>query len=184
MKKLIAIALLSATAIPAYAAVGDGTFYVGADVGQAKASGNVTTGANDTSNTAYGLSVGYQFNRNWAAELGYTDFGTLDYGAAAGGGNSKTNAVSLSALGIWPLDNGFSLLGKLGVAGTSVDYSPALGGGSTNRRTGAVVGLGGQYNFTTAFGVRVAYDRFWVGSSSNNTDGSLNLLTAGVVYRF
>jgi OOP family OmpA-OmpF porin len=182
MKKFIAVALLSVTIAPAHAAIGDGVFYVGADVGQAKASGNITTGAADTSDTSFSVSAGYQFNRNWAAEAAYSDLGQLTYGAGSGGGDAKTTAISLSGVGIWPLDNGFSLFGKLGVAGTSVDASAASLSSTTDRRTGVTVGVGGQYNLTNAFGIRVAYNRFVVGD--NTTEGDYNLVNAGVVYKF
>ena len=109
---LIGGVIASAVALPAAA-----QFYVGGGFGQSKAkdwcanAGGISCDDRDTAWKAFG---GYQFNRNFAAELGYTNLG--EFKASAGGltDNAKVNAWELSALAAWPFMNQFAVYGRLG----------------------------------------------------------------------
>jgi len=57
-----------------------------------------------------GSSAAYQFNRFFAAELGYHDFGK----ATAPAGDTKARAWEVVGLASYPLTNEFSVYGKLG----------------------------------------------------------------------
>lgn len=75
----------------------------------------------DDTGLAGGGNLGYQFNCNFAAEAGYTQFSTTDISQDIYPGytlNSHINeyAIDLVGKGIIPLQNGFSLFGKLGGA--------------------------------------------------------------------
>ena len=104
MKKIaIAILLSGFVAAPAVAAGG----YVGVNAGSAKID---LTGFDST--TSFGVFGGYAFNENFAAEVAYTNFGSKDY-PAAGVMGVKSHAYSVSAVGSWPINEQFSLFGKL-----------------------------------------------------------------------
>src|SRR2546423_13418675 len=97
-KALIAITALSAAvfAAPAMAQMrmpSMSSAYIGASIGQSKIK-DACNGCDDK-DTAFKLFGGYQFNRTFAAELGYNMLGK-----AEGGGRSiKATAWDLSALG-------------------------------------------------------------------------------------
>lgn len=180
MKKVFAVALLSTVfASPVIAA--EKGFYVGANLGQAKASGNLVSGLTTShSDTSMGILGGYQFNRNLAAEVQYVDLGKL----AEGGASTKTSGMAFSVVGILPINEMFSVFGKLGVSNTSVEISNSFVN-ETAIKTAITYGLGGQYNVNNALGIRAGVDRYSVGQANSwGTDGTYTVVSAGVVYKF
>ena len=81
--------------------------YVGGNVGLAEVD---ELGEDDMS---FKILGGYQINRNFGVELGYTDFGKV---SVAPGIDVKGNAIELVGVGTLPLNDKFSLIGKLGFA--------------------------------------------------------------------
>jgi hypothetical protein len=81
----------------------------------------------DSRDIGYGFGVGYQLSQYFAAELGYVDMGTVHYGAqgvVADSGSvyntttymsAKTKGPLVSAIGVWPLGDRFSLDAKAGM---------------------------------------------------------------------
>ena len=132
-------------------------FYLGAEVGQ--------TDVGSEDDTGFKVFGGYQFHRNIAAELGY---GLLfDKGAV------ELTTLELVAVGIFPLTNQFSLLGKLGLARLEVD-TPG-GSDSDNEVT---YGIGVQYDFAPNIGLRLQWQRY-----DTNPD-EIDFINLGVVVRF
>lgn len=172
MKKgAVAVALLLAVvALPAYAAE-KGT-YAGIKAGSNHAGFNALT---DSTDTAYGVLLGYQYNRNFAVEGEYTDLGRF---TTAAGVTGKSDAWGLSALGIMPLQNRFSVFGKLGIARSGTSTSAATG----DNRTAATYGLGGQYDATPMIGLRLSWERYGVGMVGQNANDDLYSLAAA--FRF
>src|SRR3954447_17920663 len=85
-KALIGIAALGAAAfsLPATAQMSMSSAYVGGGFGQSKFKCPTGLSCDDTKDTAFKLFGGYQFNRNIASEVGYTDLGK-----ATGTGGAK-----------------------------------------------------------------------------------------------
>ena len=162
MKAAIFVAgvLAAAAAVPAAA---QGAFYVGGGFGQAKAkdwcaqAGGISCDDRDTAWKAFG---GYQLNRNFAAELGYTNLG--EFKASAGGltDNAKVNAWELSALAAWPFMNQFAVYGRLGAYRANVKEETNFVGSFEHTNTDLTYGLGGQYDFTRNLGLRVEWQRY------------------------
>ena len=156
----IAGALAAAVAVPAAA---QGAFYVGGGFGQSKAkdwcaqAGGISCDDRDTAWKAFG---GYQLNRNFAAELGYTNLG--EFKASAGGlsDNAKVNAWELSALAAWPFMNQFAVYGRLGAYRANVKEDTNFVGSFEHTNTDLTYGLGGQYDFTRNFGLRLEWQRY------------------------
>lgn len=170
MKKMIAVAMLSAAvALPAYA---DNNGYAGVKVGSTSVGFN---GLSKSSDTALGVLLGYQYNRNFAVEGEYTDLGRF---TTVGGVAGKSDAWSLSALGILPLDSDFSAYGKLGVSRSSTSTSAVTG----INRTAATFGLGGQYDATPMIGIRAGWERYGVGVVGQSASDDLYMLA--VVFKF
>ena len=188
MKKLLAAALLSVAVAPAFAA--DSGFYAGVDVGSGRIRVSNCAGCTSSKNndTVGGVLLGYQYNKNFAVEAKYTGTGKWEP-SPAGTGDIKSDAFALVAVGIAPINDSFSLYGKLGVASNKTKVSGALA--ATNQdtsRTKETYGVGAQYNATPTVGVRLGYDHYrgQVDSKAGgtNADADSDIWTVGVVFKF
>jgi OOP family OmpA-OmpF porin len=181
MKKIAAVVLLSVVAAPVFAA--DAGFYAGVTLGSGKP--NVTPSAlviSKSSNFIYGGLAGYQYNKNLAVEAQFTGVGKA---TDIAGNTVKADALSLTAVGLLPLNDSFELLGKLGVASTKTTTS-GLGANLGTSRTGLTYGLGAQYNVTPNLGLRLVWDRYAVATTNAGikSNANANVMTLGAVYQF
>jgi OOP family OmpA-OmpF porin len=168
MKKIAIVALLSTlAAAPAMAA--DTGFYAGVNVGSATIN---SPGLSST--TAIGVLGGYDFNKNFAAELAYTDFGSKSYP----GFSVKSSAVSLSGVGSYPINEQFSVFAKLGVASTSMSAT----GSPTTSKSDLTYGVGAQLNVNKQIGIRLGYDVYKVSDGVVNRNE--NVWGVGAVFKF
>lgn len=177
MKKIASVLVLSAFAASAFAA--DQGFYVGANVGSTSSD---YTGSNTP--TTFNVQGGYQFNRNFAVEAQYSDFGNI-----APIGSLKPTGISAVAVGILPFNDQWSGYGKLGIASvdSKVSGSGLAGGDGTYKKTAVTYGIGGQFNVNQALGVRFGVDQYSTGGTQGNwllSNGKLTVLTVGVAYKF
>lgn len=217
MKKLIKAAgtlgLVGCAAMSnAFAAADDAFWYVGGNIGQSRAkiddaritasltgAGLSTTISDDNTNIAFKLFGGYQFNKNLAVEAGYFNLGQFGYTATtvppsfAGtrSGNIKLQGLNLDAVGILPLNDKFSVFGRLGLqyaqakdtfSSTGIVPVPADPNPSKNSLN-YKAGLGVQYDFTQALGMRVEAERYRINDAIGNK-GDVNMYSLGLVYRF
>lgn len=128
-------------------------FYIGAEVGQAD--------FGSEEDTAFKLIGGYQFHRNVAAEIGY--------GMLVDKGSTEVTSLEAVAVGIFPVMDRLSVIGKLGFA--NVDSG-------SDDSTDLTYGVGVQYDITRNLGARAQWQRY-------DTDPTeVDLLSVGVVYRF
>lgn len=141
--------------------------------------------------TVYKLQLGYQINKNFAVEGGYLGSSNQTYSATGGnlGGtltvSGNVSGYNLIAVGILPLANQFSLLGKLGVAGLQESVT-ATGGGFTvsvnGSKTDLTYGLGAKYDFTKEISMRLDLDSYNVGNSTSASRSNVWMVGAG--YKF
>ena len=173
----------------------------------------ITSNSTSTSDDGWAgrLYAGYQFDCHWAAELGWSIFSDVNTNGTIRGvdlvttspytiranGSVDIDAVDLVVKGMMPLENNFSIYGKLGVA-----YVWSHGGdanasfvepGIINVSTGNVnlsnehkffptAGIGVGYDITPNVVANIEYDRIQkVGSSDL---GSTDLATVGLAYHF
>ena len=134
MKKMITVAAIALSAIASSAVAGD--FYVTGTVGQSDARG---TDLSDHKDTSFGVGAGWQFHKNFAAEIGYTNLGEF----SGSGVIAKAEAFQTSLVGSYKVAPKLSVLGRVGLAATSLDVS-----GESNHKTTALYGVGAQYQFT------------------------------------
>jgi OmpA-OmpF porin, OOP family len=166
MKKIAIAVLLSVTvAAPAVAA----DMYVGVNIGSAK-----IDASNLDSTTSFALLGGYTFNEYFAAEVGYTDFGSKDYS----GFNLKSSAWSISGVGAYPFNEQFSVFAKLGVASTTTDTS-----GTSTSKSDLTYGIGGQFNVNKQVGIRLGYDVYKVADPTSSTFNE-NVASIGGIFKF
>ena len=187
----------------------DSNWYIGANVGQARAkiddpritsgllAGGFTTTsiANDERDTGYKLFTGYQFNKYFALEGGYFDLGKFGFTATtipAGTlrGDIKLRGLNLDLVGTMPITDKLSAFGRVGG-----NYAEAK---DTFRGTGFVIvrnpspstrasnvkyGAGLQYAFNDAWTLRLEAERYRINDAVGNK-GDVDLYSAGLVYRF
>jgi OmpA-OmpF porin, OOP family len=131
-------------------------FYAGVDVG------NTDTDIGD--DTGFKIFGGYQFHRNVAAELGYGLLFDKD--------RVEVTSIEAVAVGMFPVTNNISLLGKLGFA-----MLEAEGPGGSEDETELTWAIGAQWDFTKNLGARLLWQRY-------EADDKLDFLSVGVVWRF
>ena len=155
------IAILSAAAMTAssgaLAQAAMQGFYAGAEIG------NSDFGSDD--DTGFKVLGGYQFHRNVAGEVAY--------GFLYDKGSVEVTALEVVAVGMLPLANQISLLGKIGLASWEAD-----GPGASQDGTDITWGLGVQYDLNRNLGLRAQWQRY-------ETDpDSVDFLNVGVIWRF
>jgi OOP family OmpA-OmpF porin len=160
-----------------------------------------TSLSKNETDTGFKAYVGYRLHQNFAVEGGYTDFGkfsvTRTMTAPAAGtvhADVKASGWHVDAVGIWPLQNNFSLFGKLGVivnevktsAGTTGAVAFAPGTNTSPKHSGSnlKLGIGAGYDFTPTVGARVEWERASKLGDDNTGKGDVDLLSVGVVFRF
>lgn len=205
------LGLVACTAVTSQVAVAADTGgYIGANIGQSRAqiddaritaqllaAGMTTTSMVDNRrDTGYKLFAGYKFNKNFALEAGYFDLGrfgftsnTLPLGTLTG--NIKIRGVNVDAVGILPMTEKFSVLGRLGLNYAQARDSFANTGAvavptnpnPSKKQTNYKLGLGVQYDFTEALGMRAEVERYRINDAVGNK-GGIDLYSLGLVYRF
>lgn len=213
MKNKKVLAMLSVLALSApLASAADTGWYAGAGGGKSSFNGSgaelapttpgevLTVTRLDNSSTGWKLFAGKQLHENLAVELAYTKLGAFSMDATVTGGigigpgieyaEVKPECWSLSALGILPLGNSFSLLGKAGicrwddrsrayevVAGVPIFYP----NGAYSTGVDLTFGLGAKYDVTNNLGVRAEWERF---NNVVHKRNSVDLLSISLQYGF
>jgi len=193
MRKLhFAAAMASALVLstPASAGFFDFTLapYLGASAGQSNTDSCIT-GTCDKTDTAWKVYGGLEMNEFISMEVGYADLGTVKYSAPTG--TRDTQGVIMQLLGTYALNPSFTLLARGGMNFLKTDVKGAVAGTSGRAEDTDIVwsaGVGAQYNFTKAVGLRVEWERYFEAGSPAFNGGTgeadIDLISAGVVYKF
>jgi OOP family OmpA-OmpF porin len=178
----------------------EGKYYVGLSVGQSKfkdactdldPSNGFVGNCKDT-DTAFKIFGGAQFTRNWGGEIAYVDFGKATADGTLLGtpatARMKVNGLAVDATGTLPLGDQFAVFAKLGLLGWHVDSSASLSGlgsGSMSASGSSLTyGIGAEWNFTKAFGVRAEWEHFDKVGDDSTGKSAIELGSIGIVYRF
>lgn len=143
--------------------------YGNVDVTNANVAGGTTTPQVSHSHLAWAAHIGYQFNKYFAVESGYTSFGAVklvipeaDINANVVG-KAYYSGVDLLAKGILPINDQFSLFGKAGVVylHSNVDVSASQSGvtvfgeNDSSWTAAPELGMGAAYNVTQNAAINV-----------------------------
>jgi hypothetical protein len=116
--------------------------------------------------------IGYQINRNWAAEVSYATVGKFHYkyndGSVTQDAVYKVTGMGISLVPTVPLTRNFSLYGRLGgffsqARLTFYNAGFVQGVNSSGRQvdqTTALTGFGAQYFWDGESGIRIEYENF------------------------
>ena len=194
-KNVLVLLAAFAISIPAFAA-DTGGYLVGM-VGQTKFKDAIdTTGLTNASvkdtGTGIKLGGGYAFNRNFAVEGAYVDLGKATVSGTFLGVNfsdtRKASGLVVVGVGMLPLGNQFTLLGRAGVINATVKEDASAGGFSASDKSTKVkttFGIGASYGFTPQFAVRADFDTYRkLGDSNTTGEGTVDMISIGVVYKF
>lgn len=187
MKQLIGMIAALLLAIPA-SAQNLGGVYLGGGLGQSDAKdgcdGISGPGVScDSEDTAWRLFGGYQLNTNLALELGYTDLGEVSATGPGGSASAEATALEVSALGMFPIAEGFSLYGKAGVYRGEVDAS-GPGGSASEDNTDFTLGAGVQFDMTRNIALRGEWQRYMDMGGEETGESDVDVLSVNVLYRF
>ncbi|HTH94877.1 MAG TPA: outer membrane beta-barrel protein [Rhodocyclaceae bacterium] len=185
-----------------YAGVNAGTAHSGlsgGDVDNAFANQGITSSTGtDKHDGVYSLDLGYKFHQNFAVEGGYVDLGRYDFNsnvsapaADTASGNYRVKGWTASAVGILPIQNGFSAYGKLGLVYADTSLNAASNTGATNISstskwsTRPLVGLGVSYDITPQWAGKAEWNHYdGLGNASTGGRTNIDTYTLGVAYKF
>ena len=200
-KNILSFALLSALTTTATA---EGLYAV-VDVGQTTAK-DVCVGmpagfsCNEKA-TAFKFSGGYQLTPNLGVEVGYGILGSSKIsGTDTSSGfpitinaDAKLTTLQVAAIGTFPLSDSFSLIGKLGVASSTVKLN-GTGSGlgvtvaipeTSATSTKLAYGIGAQFDLSKNLGIRTQYENLGeVGDVNTTGTAKVSLISAGLVLKF
>jgi len=176
IKALLAVVLPAAflaISAPAVAQQSDAGWYIGGSYGMTTFDiSGVPAGVSvDDSDSGFKIFGGFQFTKNWGAEVGYVDFGKAGIG---GFGDIGVTALTLAGTGTLPLNESFSLLGKVGMANWDASGSASSGDSGTD----LFYGIGARYNINKNLSVQVEFETF------SAEDDSVNMTSVGLRYKF
>ncbi len=143
----------------------------------------------------YKLFLGYQLNDNLAIEGGAFTLGEFGYMAemvprATMRGDARMLGANLDLVGLWPLGEKFSLIGRVGAiyARTRDQFS---GGGpviinpfnTEESEFSYKFGAGLQYEISPQWDLRLEAERYRI-DDAVGSDGDIDMVSLGVIYRF
>jgi OOP family OmpA-OmpF porin len=154
----------------------------------------------DDSDTAFSLAGGYQLNDHFAMEFGYVDLGSLNYQASALVSDgveqadadvafeSTADGAVVSALGILPIGERFSLFGRAGFSFMSAEGTARITiegvtdrASQSSQKIDPVFGVGAEMSLGRHFAIRLAWDRYLdVGTQNVSGDIDADLYTLGI----
>ena len=129
---------------------------------------------------AWNGSLGYQFNRYFALESGYTGFHQIKVGTQ----KINTYGVDLLAKGIYPISNQFNVFAKVGAMDL---FSKRLTNGVVGSKVSRIVpefGIGTGYNLTHNLALTVQGIATLSTKSHNYRMPSVYAAFAGLSYKF
>jgi len=130
------------------------------------ASGVKNINSSISNGTAINGALGYEFNPNFSAEAGYFDSGTLAYKATGTGvasikADTKVSGGQLAAVGTNPLNDKFSVFGKVGYSFLTTKSDVTIGtvkSTVSSKSNGIGFGFGASYKLVDNISVKASYE--------------------------
>ncbi|MET3132938.1 OOP family OmpA-OmpF porin [Oxalobacteraceae bacterium GrIS 1.11] len=187
MKKQFFAALIGAALVFPMAAQAEG-YYVGGNVGSAeqKLSGDQFPSQKE-SKTAYKVLAGYDFTPNFGAEAAYVGLGKASISGNGMTVSSDASAFYVAATGTYPINEQFSLFGKVGISANKAKLNATVPGFSlsdTEKKTTAMFGIGAAFNMSKNVSFVAEYENFGKLADDSGISLKANMFSAGVRYKF
>jgi OOP family OmpA-OmpF porin len=209
-KKLAALAALQAILLGG-AHASDAGAYAGASLGAMRSGlssefkdslarnfGSVSL-SEDQSDAAVRALLGYRFNRNFAVEGGWSDFGSVAGQAgttlplARVAAARETTAWFVDAVGVLPVGDSFDLTGRIGVAFWRVEAtttttlavsSVSASAMQTQNGSSPRLGIGAQYRISDKVRLALELESFRAGKSGDIGRSTVSTVFAGIKFTF
>ncbi len=142
------------------------------------------SGFSDT--TGYKIFGGSRFNDNFAMEASYIKFGNSRGPKTNGVATfAETDGFAVSAVPSYPVNEQFSVFGKIGMLFWDMTATAYGGGSSASATVGGsdiFLGFGGEYITGNNWGFRAEYEMYTLKGDAGFSD--INLLSLNILYRF
>ncbi len=155
----------------------------------------VTDFSDDDSDSGYKLFGGYQFNPYFAVEGGYFDLGSYGFTAetlppGTLTGDIEVTGFNLDLVGLLPLTERFSLIGRAGANYAEASDTFSSTGlinvpnpNPTARETNIKFGVGAQWEFNDRISARLEAERYRIDDAVGNK-GDIDLYSVNLLMRF
>src|SRR6266852_3402943 len=191
-RKFLSAALFALVAASTPALSQDAGWYGGLGIGQSTfvgaCDGISSPDSCQEKNTAWKIFGGYQFNRNFAGEFGYTDLGkTTASFVGFGSASIGARGFELSGVGMLPVSQQFSVYGRLGLFHWDVDFKDGTGlaGSASASGTDLTYGLGASFSFTKNSALRLEWQKYQdVGDTNSTGSGDITVIGVGLAVKF
>ena len=185
MKKAILATLGAATLVLAsFAAHAEG-IYAGFNLGSAEQKVQLDPlGSFKDHTTGAKIYGGYNFNKNFGAEVGFVEFGNANWTVLGVSISAKPRSFYVAGTGTLPITDTFSVFAKLGISDNRTKGSVSGVAAGAENKTTPLVGIGASYAFTKNISAVVEYEDFGKVLESGSSNLKLNLLSVGVRYAF
>ena len=186
--------IVVACALISSAAQAPAQSFLGASIGQSEIGEEatrelalITSGTVDGKDTAWKIFGGYMFNRHFGFESAYVRLGDVSYSGvfsslAVTGGKLEVSGFNVAAIGNLPLNERFSVFGKIGVffwEAEANDTTASIGAFSVaDEGSDVSFGVGVGYEFTRNLGVRAEWELF------KAAEADVTLVSIGFLWRF
>jgi OOP family OmpA-OmpF porin len=182
MKKIALVMLITTLYVAPVFADNTGNAYIAVDVGQAKFVPTLVY----SDPGMVRIAGGYNFNANFAIEVGYTKFNEVSTKVTGGSITIASSSFQAAGAFSYPISTDIDLTAKLGV---SSNHMNATSSGSVvlsnpNLTNSSILyGVGAQYHINPKVRVRIQYEDF---GDFNDVSPSVNLtaFSIGIVYLF
>jgi OOP family OmpA-OmpF porin len=181
--RFIVVALVSVLSLGSTPALSqDQGFYAGVNFGQSKLDvcvpGLTTCDDKDTALSIFG---GYQFNRNFGLEIAYTDLGQASISGPGGAVKFEATGFEFSAVGTLPINQQFSIYGKLGFFMWDAEAKGNLVGlpfSGSDDGTDLTYAIGVRWSFAKNLALQAQWQRYDV------SDSDVDVIGVGLLFRF
>jgi OOP family OmpA-OmpF porin len=184
-EKTIFVALIAALAAP-LAAQAEGA-YIGANVGRAEQKADLEGLTFKDNTTAYKLYGGYTYNQNFGFEVGFVDLREAEKSGNGARIASEPKSVYLAATGTLPLNQQFTLFGKVGVASNHVKITasaPGISESGSENRTSPYLSVGASFALNKNVSFVAEYENFGKIAKDGGSNIKADFVSAGVRYAF
>lgn len=185
MKKTLSIIALVSTMLSTPLLAHSDDFYIKASIGRSHYI-NLGDHADNENPSGGSISLGYNANKNWDAEIGYTHFGEVKSIGISPQKSLKTQTIYATGIGKLSITEAFSLFGKAGLAfnystlskeGSSIEFSKTI--------TELLVGVGLSYQLTKELTAIIDYTYYGNGKVADDLPNfTLDQVSLGLKYNF
>lgn len=172
--------------------VGGGTGPTSSDLGTADFNDGTLTSGSVDDGTSWKVYGGYQIMKFFAVEGGFTDLDEVNFDGVAGSGglygagpvnaNFQADGLFVSAVGIYPLNEHFSVFGRMGFMNWNADValtSTNVTVSGDDDGTDPLFGVGVEFLKKDRFALRAEWESF-----SDVMDESIDRISGNVLFRF